>query len=254
MAATTNCLPDRARSSLGDLTETAAADKPLVLLVDDDLSTRRYLRRILSAAGYSVAEANSGEQALSFAGTLSPVLVILDPELPGADKQDLLRQLREWLVAPIIVLSAHSETVEKIAALDQGADDYLTKPFGAGELFARMRVALRHAANGTRDSESPVFAIGDLQVDTFARRVFVRHTEVRLTPTEYKLLTTLVRHAGKVLTHRYLFSEMWGPKSNYEPHRLRVYVSSLRRKIETDPSQPRYLLTEPGVGYRLAAE
>ena len=254
MAANTNCLPDRVRSSLGDLADTAAADKPLVLLVDDDLSTRRYLRRILSSAGYDIAEAESGEQALSFAGTLLPVLVIVDPELAGSDRQDLLRQLREWFVAPIIVLSAHNETVEKIAALDQGADDYLTKPFGAGELLARMRVALRHAENGKRDNESPVIGVGDLQVNTFARRVFVRHAEVRLTPTEYKLLTTLVHHAGKVLTHRYLFSETWGPMSIYEPHRLRVYVSSLRRKIETNPSEPRYLLTEPAVGYRLATE
>jgi two-component system KDP operon response regulator KdpE len=218
MATNTNCLPDRVRSSFGDLA--ATADKPLVLLIDDDLSTRRYLRRILSSAGYSIAEANSGEQALSFAGTLSPVLVIVDPELPGTHKQDLLRQLREWLVAPIIVLSAHDETVEKIAALDQGADDYLTKPFGTGELLARMRV--RHAENGKRDGESPPFAVGDLQVNIFARRVFVSHAEVRLTPTEFKLLTTLVRHAGKVITHRYLFSELWGPTSNYEPHRLRV--------------------------------
>jgi two-component system, OmpR family, KDP operon response regulator KdpE len=254
MATNTNCLRDRARFGFNDLAETAAVEKPLVLLVDDDLSTRRYLRRILSSAGYGVAEANSGEQALSFAGTLSPVLVILDPELPGADKQDLLRKLREWLVAPIIVLSAHDETVEKIAALDQGADDYLTKPFGAEELLARMRVALRHAANGKRYSELPVLAVGDLQVNIFARRVFVRHAEVRLTPTEYKLLTTLVRHAGKVITHRYLFSEVWGPTKNYEPHRLRVFVSALRRKIETNPSEPRHLQTEPGVGYRLAIE
>jgi two-component system KDP operon response regulator KdpE len=239
---------------LDDFAETGAAQKPLVLLVDDDLSTRRYLGRILSSAGYSVAEANSGEQALSFAGTLAPVLVILDPELPGADKQDLLPKLREWLAAPIIVLSAHSETMEKIAALDQGADDYLTKPFGAEELLARMRVALRHAENGKRDKESPVFAIGELQVNFFARRVFVRHAEVRLTPTEFKLLTTLVRHAGKVITHRYLFNELWGSTTNYEPHRLRVYVSSLRRKIEANPSEPRHLLTEPGVGYRLASE
>jgi two-component system KDP operon response regulator KdpE len=254
MAANTKCLRDPARSGVSDLAEAAATEKPLVLLVDDDSSTRRYLRRILSTAGYGIAEANTCEQALSFAGTLSPVLVIIDPELPGPDNQDMLRKLREWSVAPIIVLSAHHETVEKIAALDQGADDYLTKPFGEGELLARMRVALRHAENGKRDNESPLFVVGDLQVNIYARRVFVRHAEIRLTPTEYKLLTTLVRYAGKVLTHRYLFAEMWGPASNYEPHRLRVYVSSLRRKIETNPSVPRYLLTEPGVGYRLAIE
>lgn len=228
--------------------------KPLVLLIDEDLPIRRYLRRVCSSAGYEVAEAATCEQALGFAGTLSPAVVIVDPTLPDVDEQDVLRELREWLHAPIIVLSARDTTVEKIAALDHGADDYLTKPFNSGELLARMRVALRHAANGNRAAALSAFKFGDLRVDLIARRVVVRRAEIHLTPIEYKLLTTLAHHAGKTLTHRYLLTEIWGATTKYDAHHLRVFVAALRRKIETNPSRPRHLLTEPGVGYRLASE
>jgi two-component system KDP operon response regulator KdpE len=178
--------------------------------------------------------------------------VILDLGLPGIDGQEVLRQLREWLSAPVIVLSARDQEPQKVAALDGGADDYVTKPFGIGELLARMRTALRHANRGT--VESSVLAIGDLRVDLAARIVARADQEVHLTPLEYKLLVTLLKHAGKVLTHRFLLREVWGPQDSQETHYLRVFVASLRRKLEDDSARPRYLLTEPGVGYRFAAE
>ena len=180
--------------------------------------------------------------------------MILDLGLPDMDGQDVLRQLREWLRAPIIVLSARDQERQKISALDGGADDYLTKPFSTGELLARIRVALRHATRLPGDSESSEFVCGGLKVDLAARRVFVDETPVKLTALEYKLLATLVRHAGKVLTHRFLLKEVWGPDQVQELHYLRVFMAALRRKIEADPAQPRYLLTEQGVGYRLADE
>src|SRR5262249_51551872 len=180
--------------------------------------------------------------------------VILDLGLPDMDGQDLLRRLRDWLTVPIIILSARDQERQKVAALDSGADDYLTKPFGTGELLARIRVALRHASRPAGTPESSRFADGDLVVDLAARRVFVKEEEVHITPLEYKLLTTLIRHAGKVLTHRFLLQEVWGPTHVQETHYLRVFMASLRRKIEEDPAQPRHLLTEPGVGYRLAAD
>jgi two-component system KDP operon response regulator KdpE len=162
--------------------------------------------------------------------------------------------LREWLQAPIIILSVRDQEDQKITALDNGADDYLTKPFSTGELLARIRVALRHAARVDPERESSAFTCGELKVDLAARRVFLKETEIHLTPTEYKLLTTLVRHAGKVLTHRFLLKEVWGPHHVQETHYLRVFMANLRRKIEDDPAQPRYLLTEQGVGYRFAAD
>jgi two-component system KDP operon response regulator KdpE len=193
-------------------------------------------------------------QALRLAAQQPPDLVILDLGLPDVDGQEVLKQLREWLHAPIIVLSARDQEAQKIAALDHGADDYLTKPFSTGELLARIRVALRHAARVESDRESAAFTCGDLKVDLSARRVFVKEAEVHLTPIEYKLLTALVHHAGKVLTHRHILKEVWGPDQVQETHYLRVFMAGLRRKIETDPAQPRYLLTEQGVGYRLATE
>ncbi len=227
---------------------------PLLLLIEDELAIRRFLRASLTAENLRLVEAENAEQALRLAAQQPPDLVILDLGLPDMDGQEVLKQLREWLQAPIIVLSAHDQEVQKIAALDHGADDYLTKPFSTGELLARIRVALRHAARVEGDRESALFACGDLKVDLSARRVYVKQTEIHLTPIEYKLLTTLVRHAGKVLTHRHILKEVWGPDQIQETHYLRVFMAGLRRKIETDPAQPRYLLTEQGVGYRLTTE
>jgi two-component system KDP operon response regulator KdpE len=170
------------------------------------------------------------------------------------DGQEVLQQLREWLHAPVIILSARDQEQQKITALDHGADDYLTKPFSTGELLARIRVALRHATRPGGNIGSTTFDYGDLKVDLSARRVFVRDNEVHLTPNEYKLLAALVRYPGKVLTHRQLLNEVWGPQQVQETHYLRVFMANLRRKLEDDPAQPRYLLTEQGVGYRLASE
>ncbi len=183
-----------------------------------------------------------------------PDLVVLDLGLPDMDGLEVIRQLRGWSAVPIIILSARQQEGDKVLALDAGADDYLTKPFGVAELLARIRVALRHATRSTSDSESPIFEVGDLRVDLSLRQVIVEGKEVHLTPIEYKLLVTLVHHAGKVLTHRHLLREVWGPGYAEESHYLRVYVAQLRRKLEADPARPRYLITEPGVGYRLRVE
>jgi two-component system, OmpR family, KDP operon response regulator KdpE len=225
---------------------------PLILLIEDELPIRRFLRASLAAEGYRLSEAESGQQALLQATQQPPDLVILDLGLPDMEGQDVLRRLREWLAAPVIVLSARDQESQKVQALDGGADDYVTKPFGMAELLARMRTALRH---GTRiDEASPTYSVGDLTVDLAARHVIVRGQQVHLTPLEFKLLATLVKQAGKVLTHRFLLKEVWGPGHAEETHSLRVFMASLRRKLETDSAQPRYLLTEPGVGYRLSSE
>jgi two-component system KDP operon response regulator KdpE len=224
----------------------------LILIIEDEQPMRRFLRASLTAEGYRIAEAGSGEEGLRLAVQQPPDLVILDLGLPGIDGQEVLRRLREWLGAPIVILSARDQEKQKVEALDTGADDYVTKPFGIGELLARMRTALRHASRG--DSESSVVTIGQLQVDLAARLVHRAEQEVHLTPLEYKLLVTLLKHSGKVLTHRFLLREVWGPQDSQETHYLRVFVASLRRKLEDDPARPRYLLTEPGVGYRFAAE
>ena len=227
--------------------------EPLVLVVDDEPQLRRFLRASLPAQGYRLVEAATGEEALREAAARAPDLVLLDLGLPDLDGVEVTRRLREWTAAPIVVLSARDQEQDKIRALDAGADDYLTKPFGTGELLARMRVALRHAARGEGENE-PVLAIGGLRVDLAGRRVTVEEREVRLTRTEYRLLAFLARHAGKVLTHRQLLKEVWGPGAVDQTHYLRVYMGQLRHKIEADPAQPRYFLTETGVGYRLAAE
>jgi two-component system, OmpR family, KDP operon response regulator KdpE len=227
---------------------------PLVLLIEDELAIRRFLRTSFAEHHYRLAEAESGAHGLRMAAQQPPDLIILDLGLPDMDGQEALKQLREWCRAPIIVLSARDQEQQKVMALDHGADDYLTKPFSAGELLARIRVALRHATGPPGDQGASTFTVGDLKVDLAARRMFVGAREVHLTPLEYKLLTTLIRHAGKVLTHRFLLKEVWGPHHAEETHYLRVFMAALRRKIEADSTQPRYLLTEPGVGYRLAAE
>lgn len=226
---------------------------PSILLVEDELPIRRFLRSAF-ADDYRLTEAETGQQALKLASQQPPDLVLLDLGLPDLDGQDVLRRLREWYQGPILVLSARGQEQQKVAALDHGADDYLTKPFSTGELQARIRVALRHAARAGGAAEAATFAEGDLKVDLAARRVFVKDHEVHLTPIEYKLLTTLIKHAGKVLTHHFLMKEVWGPHRVHETHYLRVFMASLRRKLEVDPSQPSYLLTEQGVGYRLAGE
>ena len=233
---------------------TALPAAPLVLVVEDEAPMRKFLHSFLSGSGFRVVEAGTGEQSLLEAAQRPPDVVLLDLVLPDMDGQEVLVKLREWLKAPIIILSVRSQDVQKITALENGADDYLTKPFSTGELLARIRVALRHAAQIASGSEAPVFESGNLQVDFAARRVFVRGTEVHLTPIEYKLLTTMVRHAGRVVTHFFLLSEVWGPHQTEKTQHLRVFMAGLRRKIEADPAQPQYLLTEQGVGYRLACE
>lgn len=227
---------------------------PLILIIEDESPICKFLRASLSAAEYRVAEASSAKQGLMMAASQPPDLVILDLGLPDLDGLDVLRSLREWLSAPVIVLSARGREQDKIAALDAGADDYLTKPFSVGELLARVRVALRHAARSADGKSEPCFTVGGLTVDLAARRVCADQGEVHLTPVEFRLLTLLVRHAGKVLTHRQILKEVWGPQQVTEVHNLRVFMAGLRRKLEADPAQPRYLLTEQGVGYRLVDE
>jgi two-component system KDP operon response regulator KdpE len=232
--------------------ESAPAPAPLVLVVDDEPQLRRFLRATLPAHGYRIVEAETAAQALQEAASRSPDLILLDLGLPDLDGVEVTRRLREWSATPIVVLSARDQEHDKIEALDAGADDYLTKPFGTGELLARMRVALRHAA-GPEDGE-PVFEHEGLKVDLGTRRVFVAEREVRLTRTEYRLLALLVKHAGKVVTHRQLLKEVWGPGSVDHTHYLRVYMGQLRHKLEADPARPRHLQTETGVGYRLLVD
>jgi two-component system KDP operon response regulator KdpE len=226
----------------------------LVLVIEDEQPIRRFLRASLSGQGYRLVEAETGAQGMRLATEEPPDVVILDLGLPDLDGQEVLRRLREWLTAPIIILSARDQEAQKVAALDHGADDYLTKPFSTGELLARIRVALRHASRMAADAQASVFTCGDLRIDLAARRVIVRDEEVHLTPHEYRLLTTLAHHAGRVLTHRFLLKEVWGPHHVQQTHYLRVFMASLRRKLEADPAQPRYLLTEQGVGYRLSSD
>jgi len=219
-----------------------------VLVVDDEPAIRRFLRASLAAHGYVIFEASDGQSALSAVSADRPDLVILDLGLPDLDGIQVTRLLREWTRIPIIILSVRGQEADKIAALDAGADDYVTKPFGAGELLARMRVALRRAG---QPGVEPVFTSDDLMVDLTRRVVTVAGREVQLTPTEYDLLRVLVTNAGKVLTHRQLLHEVWGMGYEQETHMLRVNISNLRRKLEPDPTRPHYIRTEPGVGYRL---
>lgn len=226
-------------------------DTPAVILViEDDPPIQKFLQVSLEAQGYTVVQCDTGKRGLVEAASRTPDLVILDLGLPDIDGIEVTRQLRGWSKTPIIIVSARGKEQDKITALDSGADDYLTKPFGVGELMARVRVALRHAASKT-DSGEPVFEAGDLRVDLSRRVVSVADKTVHLTPNEFKLLGVLVKHAGRVLTHRQLLHEVWGPGTGNETHYLRVYMNQLRQKLEADPARPRYLLTEPGVGYRL---
>jgi two-component system KDP operon response regulator KdpE len=229
------------------------AEGPKILIIEDEQEIRRFLRASLVAHGYRLVEADSGRQGLMMAASQQPDMIVLDLGLPDMDGIELIPRIREWSSLPIIILSARGQEREKVAALDAGADDYLTKPFGMDELLARMRVALRHSLRHG-DSDSPVFSVGRLTVDLSSRQIMAGGREVHLTPTEFRLLATLIRHAGKVITHRQLLNEVWGPDSLDETHSLRVYMAKLRDKIEEDSARPHYLLTEPGVGYRLVAE
>lgn len=222
--------------------------RAIVLVVDDEHAIRRFLRAALGSEGYQVVEAAGAEEALAQAAAVRPDLLILDLGLPDGDGVEVIRRLREWTEVPIIVLSVRGQESDKIGALDAGADDYLTKPFSTGELLARIRAALRRMA---RSPEEPVIHVGELTVDLARRRVSVQGREVHLTATEYALLRTLALHAGKVLTHRQLLHAVWGPGYERDTHLLRVNMSNLRRKVEPDPLHPRYIVTEPGVGYRL---
>jgi two-component system, OmpR family, KDP operon response regulator KdpE len=226
----------------------------VILLIEDDPQIRRFLRATLPSNGYRLLEATTAQEGLRLTGLQHPDLIVLDLGLPDLDGLDVMRQLREWSATPIIVLSVRDRESDKIAALDAGADDYLTKPFGTGELLARIRVALRHAISAAQGDDDPIFQTGELRVDLAHRQVFVGETEIHLTPIEYKLLTTLVHHAGKVVTRDQLLKEVWGTGYSQESHYLRVYMGQLRHKLEADPTRPRHLITEPGVGYRLKVE
>ena len=249
MTDSSNAAPEPTRTG-----EARAEAGPVVVVIEDEPQIRRFLRASLTTQGFRLVEAVTGEDGLVQAATRQPDIVVLDLGLPDIDGLEVIRRLREWTAVPIVVLSARGQERDKIAALDAGADDYVSKPFGVGELLARMRVALRHTAIGNKDAAEPVFSVGDLSVDLVHRHVQVAGQQVHLTPIEYRLLTTLIRHAGKVMTHNQLLTEVWGPNQADQAHYLRVYTAQLRRKLEADPARPRYLLTEPGVGYRLAAE
>ena len=225
--------------------------RPLILLIEDEKPVHRFLGASLPAHGYRLLSAYAGQEGLTRAADYAPDLVLLDLGLPDMDGLEVTRRLREWSAVPIIVLSARGQEKDKIAALDAGADDYLTKPFGTNELLARIRVALRHTVQAASASGSPVLDIGPLHIDLGRREVSVGGREVHLTPIEYRLLTHLAQHAGKVLTHRQILKEVWGPPYTAQTHYLRVFMAQLRRKIEPDPARPKLLLTEPGVGYRM---
>lgn len=236
------------------MTDHAAATGPLVLAIEDEPQMLRFLKASLESHDFRFVEASTAREGLAQATGRNPDVILLDLGLPDADGIDLTRRIREWSSTPIVVISARGREQDKVAALDAGADDYLTKPFGMGELLARLRVALRHAARAAGEPEEPVFVLGDLRVDLANRRVFAGEAEVHLTPTEYKLLVTMIRNAGKVLTHRYLLKEVWGVHAAEQTANLRVYMTQLRHKLEAAPARPRYLMTELGVGYRLRTE
>jgi two-component system KDP operon response regulator KdpE len=226
---------------------------PLILLVEDEPQLRRFLRPMLRAQNYRVVEAETAREGVALAHSHNPDVVLLDLGLPDGDGVEVTRQIRAWSQVPIIVISARGKEQDKVGALDAGADDYLIKPFGSAELLARLRVALRHAARGALPTADAVHSFGDVRVDLGRRTVHRGDAEVHLTPHEYKLLVTLIRNVGKVVTHRQLLHEVWGPGAQ-ENHYLRVYMGQLRQKLEADPARPRWLATDAGVGYRLRDE
>jgi two-component system KDP operon response regulator KdpE len=230
------------------------APRASLLLIEDDPQIRRFLATALDAHGYALESAATGEEGLRLAATRGPDVIIVDLGLPDMSGLDVIGRLREWATQPIVVLSARDSETAKVAALDLGADDYLTKPFGIGELLARLRVAERHLAGRTSPAGDAQVRVGDLTIDLSAHRVQREGVDIHLTPIEYQLLTTLARHVGKVMTHRQLLREVWGVAHVESPQYLRIYMRALRRKVERDPARPRLLLTEIGVGYRLADE
>ena len=225
---------------------------PVALLIEDEPQIRRFLRTALEAEGWNVHEADTARQGLVDAGTRKPDLLVVDLGLPDRDGVELIRDLRTWSALPVIVLSARIAEKEKIAALDAGADDYLTKPFGVGELLARVRATMRRRRQPPGEASS-IFRFGNVEVDLEARSVKRAGKEVHLTPVEYRLLSLLIANAGKVLTHRQILRDVWGPAGVEQSHYARVYMGHLRRKLEDDPAQPQHLLTETAVGYRLVA-
>ncbi len=231
-----------------------ALGSPHILVIDDEPPIRRYLKATLEAQGYVLREATTAAEGEALALSHPPDVILLDLGLPDLDGIELARRLRMECPSPIIVISARGREADKIQALDAGADDYLTKPFSTGELMARIRVALRHGRRGGNAPEEPVFELGTWRVDLLRREVTLAGQSVHLTPNEYRLFTTLIANAGRVLTHRQLLKEVWGGVAGAQPHYLRVYMAQLRQKLEAEPARPRYLITEPGVGYRLRVE
>ena len=226
-------------------------DKGLILLIEDEPQMRRFLRITLQGHGYRLTEAATGQEGLTQAATRNPDVILLDLGLPDMDGLEVTKRLRAWSQVPVIVLSAREQEDDKIRALDSGADDYLTKPFGAGELLARIRVALRHVAVQHAGTEESVFVLDNLKVDFANRQVFINDAEIHLTPIEYRLLSILIKHAGKVITHSQLLREVWGAAYADQNHYLRIYMGQLRHKLESDPARPRFFINEPGIGYRL---
>jgi two-component system KDP operon response regulator KdpE len=234
---------------------------PVAILIEDEPQIRRFVRAALEAEGWLVHEADTAKRGLLDAGTRKPDLLVVDLGLPDGDGLDVIRDVRGWSNVPIVVLSARADETDKIAALDAGADDYLTKPFGVGELLARVRANLRRPRGGTGEASAqtageadPLFRFGEVEVDRQARLVRRKGVEVHLTPIEYRLLTVLMANAGRVMTHRQLLKEVWGPSHAEQSHYLRIYMGHLRQKLEKDPAQPEHLLTETAVGYRLLRE
>jgi len=229
-------------------------DRPLILVIEDEPGIRRFLRVSLDEEGYRLIEAQTGRQAMVMVKSRPPDVIILDLGLPDMDGVEIIDFVRSWSKLPIIVLSARTKDLDKVEALDRGADDYLTKPFSVSELHARLRVALRHTTQAVTPEGREEFEVGPLHVDLSTRRVFVSEEEIHLTPIEYRLLETLIANSDRVLTHRYLRDEVWGPYRAGGVQHLRVHMANLRRKIEPDPARPRILRTEQGVGYRLSTE
>jgi two-component system KDP operon response regulator KdpE len=222
-----------------------------ILVIEDEPQMQKFLGASLASEGYRTLEAVTGKEGIDLARTHNPDLILLDLGLPDMDGMEVTRAIRDFSTKPIIVISARGQEEDKVRALDVGGDDYLTKPFGTSELMARIRVALRHASRSKEESTEPVLKIGDLEIDLDKRRVVSSGREIHLTPNEYKLFAYLMKHAGKVLTHRQLLKEVWGAAYASQTHYLRVYMVQLRHKLEGDPARPKYLVTEPGVGYRL---
>lgn len=224
---------------------------PTTVVIEDDPAIRRFLSTSLNAEGFKLFEAKTGKQGIIEASIRKPDVIILDLGLPDINGVEVIKQIRQWSAIPIIILSARSGEHNKIEALDAGADDYLTKPFSLGELLARIRAALRRSSMTPNQQQNGLFSTGDLSVNLFKRQVLLNNQEIHLTPIQYRLLSVLVKNAGKVLTHQYLLKEVWGPSYRENSHYLRIYMSQLRQKLEIDPTQPQYLLTESGVGYRM---